>query len=89
MDSREVLPRPRVRIVSDGTPRGTTVYDALGNPLPFVTAVTWRVSVDGERASATIEVSDVAVMLGGFEITNIHRDQQAGAADGIAQADAG
>ncbi len=50
---------PKVRIVSDGTSEGTSVY-TNGQLLENVLAVDWRVKV-GEKASARITILDVAV----------------------------
>lgn len=39
----------RIRIVSDGTPRGTKVFDADGEPFDMstITAVEWSIDADG------------------------------------------
>lgn len=49
--------RPRqVRVVSDGTPRGTAVYDVeTGAPISGVMAVGWEADLDGVRCWIEIE----------------------------------
>lgn len=51
-----------MRVVSDGTPQGTFVLDATGQPLRGVRSVVWGVGVEGEPI-LTLQVVGVPVDL--------------------------
>lgn len=48
------------RIVSDGTPANTHIYDQTGKELTFVTVIDWSISSDN-ISKATIQLSYVAI----------------------------
>lgn len=54
-----------VKIVSDGTSRGTQVYTSDGEPITGVQAVTWTCT-EGGRAQAIIELNDVGLDVQGI-----------------------
>lgn len=56
-------PNPEVRIISDGTPWGTTI-EVDGRRLTSVTKITWKIDVD-EPARVTLELDRVAVEVTG------------------------
>ena len=50
----------KLKIVSDGTNRGTKVIDEMGNMIERVQSVQWSMKV-GEFSRATIEILDVPI----------------------------
>lgn len=54
-----------VRIVSDGTPRGTHVFDREGNEITGIFAVEWSMQADGKTGAAKITFPLVSVDVAG------------------------
>jgi hypothetical protein len=50
----------KLKIISDGTPKGTKVVDEMGNRVEYVQSVQWSVKV-GELSRATIEILDIPI----------------------------
>ncbi len=57
------------RIISDGTPVGTTVLDASGKPIPYVTKLSWEMDNHG-RGVITMSVYG-AIEASGDAVTKI------------------
>lgn len=54
----------RLKIISDGTAKGTWVVSLDGKPIEDITSVTWSISGNGE-SRATVELTNVPVELVG------------------------
>jgi hypothetical protein len=55
------MEKPKMRIVSDGTPRGTNVFDENGVEIKaFITAIDWSIR-PGKAAVVTIEFHNVEI----------------------------
>ena len=50
----------KLKIISDGTTRGTKVIDEMGNMVEHVQAISWQIRV-GELSLATIELIDIPI----------------------------
>ena len=50
----------KLKIVSDGTDKGTKVIDEMGNVVEHVLSVQWQISA-GMRSRATIELINVPI----------------------------
>lgn len=48
-----------MRIVSDGTPQGTKVYDATGREIEGLSVVAWRVAGGAGHAQVTLEAEHI------------------------------
>jgi hypothetical protein len=64
MDEQAAEGPVRLRIVSDGTPRGTRVEDQDGREVWGVVGVVWSIKV-GRFAKASIRLVDVPVVVEG------------------------
>ena len=52
----------KIKVVSDGTINGTTVFDAAtGEPVSGVKSVTWHLDVDSITADVVIEMVGVPI----------------------------
>lgn len=58
----------RVRIISDGTPVGTQVFDEHGKPITYVTAIKWNIESNG-LATAQLTLTQVEVDIVGDDGT--------------------
>lgn len=50
-----------MRIVSDGTPKGTKVFDNSGNEIRHIQKVGWSISVEGVPVVTLIIADDVEI----------------------------
>ena len=50
-----------IRIVSDGTPGGTSVQNDFGMPISGISKITWSIDVETSLATATIEFTNVSI----------------------------